>query len=217
MAILAGCASQNLPASYELSSAKGVLYSKMNELDGQLYCTFAFFKKEVSQFTFDSCEKDAYCKKKTHTVNRSMLDKRETLIVMEMDPGIWVFRGFELSQHFYDRSYYYRIGDDLGIEFEIKPGSVNYMPFINIDTDCDIPMFSWGGPALGRCSTYTIEFHDKRQEIDAELTKEFPNLKRSDDKENCLSEKNQTDFRRTGVFREPSVVWHPPDGPDDLP
>jgi hypothetical protein len=93
--------------------------------------------------------------------------------------------------------------DDLDIEFEITPGSLNYFPFINIDADCDVPTVSWGGPTPAQCITYTIELSNTKQRIDAEMIEKFPNLKPLDNEGNCLLNKEQADFRRTGVFREP--------------
>jgi hypothetical protein len=181
----------------------------MNEVHKYLYCTFYFEKKDSKL-------------QQTHTVNRSFFDKRETLIVMEMDPGIWVLKTVELSESFAlppdplcefpescsrALSYHHSIMDDLDIEFEIKAGSLNYIPSINIDTDCDVPTFSWtpmgATPPPAQCNTYTIELHDTKQKIDAEMIRKYPNLKPLDNKGNCLLNKDQANFRRTGYFRGP--------------
>ena len=156
-----GCASQSLNPEYKIGPGKGILYATMNNVNKTMYCTY--------HFRNGTAEKD-------FTVNRSAGDKRDTLIVMEMDPGIWKLEKIRLHAIVGDDTYEYPFAEIPNVSVKVDSGAMNYLADINISEDCVVRAVAMRGtPAT--CKEYTIEFKDEKAQTDAEIAKRYNFLK----------------------------------------
>ena len=155
--LLVSCASQSLNPEAKTGPGKGIVYATMNNVKPAFYCTY--------HFRNGTAEKD-------FTVNRSTGDKRDTLMVMEMDPGTWKLDSIRLHAIVGDDTYDYPFAEMPKVSIQVDSGKMNYMAHVNISEDCIVKAVAMRGTPA-KCKEYTIEFKDEKARADAEILKRY--------------------------------------------
>lgn len=185
---LAACASQSLSPESKMNPGKGIVYATMNSVEKSLYTNYRFKQGDAE---------------KVFIVNRSMMDKRDTLIVMEMDPGTWTLEKIELNSIVGEDTHDYPFSEIPKVEFKVVGGKLNYLARIEIEEDCEVPAVAMRGTPA-KCVEYGIAFKNEKAIADAEMRKRYKFLVPEESAGSCIVGDSPAIVK--GKFLKPVVV-----------